>query len=100
MQTRASGLIIALRGEDVVAATTTVPGGMVVAPSLVSAGSAQTSSVIRSLEPDKPIERELAGGQTHKYQIELLAGQHLHVAVDQRGIDLAALRLMSLHGAF
>ena len=51
--------------------------------SLVSAGSAQTNSMIGSLEPGKPVERELAGGQTHEYRIELPAGQYFHVVVDQ-----------------
>lgn len=71
----------------------TVLGGILVAFSLVSAGSAQTGSAIGSLEPGKPVERELAGGQTHKYRIELLAGQYFHVVVDQRGIDVVVALL-------
>src|SRR5215475_5634948 len=35
-----------------------------------------------------PIERELAGGQSHSYQFTLVAGQFLHAIVDQRGIDV------------
>src|SRR5262245_38954917 len=38
------------------------------------------------LELGKPIERELAGGQSHAYQITLAAGQYLNVVVEQRGI--------------
>jgi len=68
--------------------TTTVLGGVLMVLSLVSTGSAQTSSMIGSLEPGTPIERELAGGQTHEYRIELLSGQYFHVVVDQRGIDV------------
>src|SRR5439155_20768978 len=34
-------------------------------------------------------ERELAGGQTHTYQIKLTAGQFLRVVVEQKGIDVA-----------
>jgi len=56
--------------------------------SLVSAGYAQTSSAIARLEPGKPVETELAGGQTHEYCIELPASQYFHVVVDQRGIDV------------
>ena len=41
-----------------------------------------------TLELGKPIERELAGGQSHSYQITLAAGQYLHAVVDQRGIDV------------
>ncbi|HZS04655.1 MAG TPA: tetratricopeptide repeat protein, partial [Blastocatellia bacterium] len=40
------------------------------------------------LEPGKPIERELAGGQSHSYQIRLTAGQYLHLVADQRGVDV------------
>jgi CHAT domain-containing protein/Flp pilus assembly protein TadD len=43
---------------------------------------------IRLLEPGKSIERELAGGQTHTYQITLAEGQFLNVIVEQRGIDV------------
>jgi TPR repeat protein len=42
----------------------------------------------RALEPNKPIVRDMAGGQTHTYLIQLDRGQFLHVAVDQRGIDV------------
>src|SRR6266567_1269094 len=46
-------------------------------------------SVVRSLEPGKPIEREIAGGETHSYQLTLAAGQYARVAVDQRRINVA-----------
>ena len=42
----------------------------------------------RPLEPGKPIERELAGGQSHAYQITLSAGQFMKVIIEQRGIDV------------
>src|SRR5215510_4664686 len=42
-----------------------------------------------SLEPGKPIERELSGGQSHPYKITMISGQYLHVVVAQRGIDVA-----------
>jgi len=41
-----------------------------------------------SLEPGKPIEREIAGGQTHTFQITLAAGQFLRVVVEQKAIDV------------
>jgi CHAT domain-containing protein/Tfp pilus assembly protein PilF len=41
------------------------------------------------LEQGRPIERELAAGQSHTYQIELAEGDYLMVAVEQRGIDVA-----------
>jgi tetratricopeptide (TPR) repeat protein len=40
------------------------------------------------LELGKPVERELAEGQSHSYQITLAAGQYLNVLVEQRGIDV------------
>ncbi|MEW6733415.1 MAG: tetratricopeptide repeat protein [Acidobacteriota bacterium] len=40
------------------------------------------------LEQDKPIERELQGGERHSYQISLTVGQYLQVVVEQQGIDV------------
>ena len=63
-------------------------------PSSPSASSADTNNTAQDsqgvwpLELGKPIERELAGGQSHSYQLTLAAGQYLHVVVDQRGIDV------------
>ncbi len=48
----------------------------------------QADKDVRLLESGKPVERELAGGQTHSYQITLSAGQYLSVVVEQRGIDV------------
>lgn len=50
---------------------------------------AQNPPEARRLEVGKPIERELQGGQSHVYQIELAAGQYLNVVIEQRGIDVA-----------
>jgi CHAT domain-containing protein/Tfp pilus assembly protein PilF len=44
---------------------------------------------VRKLEVGRLIERELTGGQSHSYQIELASGQYLNVVVFQRGIDVA-----------
>jgi len=49
---------------------------------------AEASAEARVLELEKPIERELAGGQAHTYQITLAAGQYLHLVTEQRGIDV------------
>ena len=38
--------------------------------------------------PGQPVEREIAGGQSHTYQISLTAGQFMRVVVEQKGIDL------------
>ncbi len=54
------------------------------------AAQAQANAeTITTLAVGKPIERELAGGQSHAYQITLAAGQYLNVVVEQRGIDVA-----------
>src|SRR5262245_66040087 len=48
---------------------------------------------MRPLEPGKPIERELAGGQSHSYQITLTEGQYFRVVVEQRGVDVVVWQL-------
>src|SRR5262245_18909927 len=63
-------------------------------PRMLAQGSAGPNPIVqgekeaRPLEPGKPIERELAGGQSHAYQITLSAGQFMKVIVEQRGIDV------------
>jgi len=52
---------------------------------LVATGKAQEP---RKLLSGQPVEAEIAGGQAHKYQITLSAGQFIRVVVEQRGIDL------------
>ncbi|HEU0184151.1 MAG TPA: CHAT domain-containing tetratricopeptide repeat protein [Blastocatellia bacterium] len=44
----------------------------------------------RLLEPGKTIKRELAGDDSHTYQIWLKAGQFLNVVVEQQGVDVVA----------
>src|SRR5262249_7811363 len=53
-----------------------------------SSSAAKNDADVRVLEQGKPIERELAGGQSHAYQITLSAGQFMKVIVEQRGIDV------------
>src|SRR5882672_8404466 len=52
-------------------------------------GAATSAQESISLEPGKPVERELSGGQSHSYKITMISGQYLHVVVAQRGIDVA-----------
>lgn len=59
--------------------------------------TAQNDKTTVALELGKPVERELAGGQSHRYTIRMTSGQYLHVVVDQRGIDVA-LRLFRPDG--
>ena len=42
-----------------------------------------------SLEPGRAVEREIAGGESHTYQLVLQAGQFVRVVVEQNGIDVA-----------
>ena len=43
---------------------------------------------VRPLVPGARIERELAGGETHAYQVTLASGQYAHAVVEQQGIDV------------
>ncbi|MBS1812931.1 MAG: tetratricopeptide repeat protein [Acidobacteria bacterium] len=40
------------------------------------------------LTPNLPRERNLTGGQSHYYQLSLLAEQYIQIEVDQKGIDV------------
>lgn len=68
----------------------TVAGGSAHSASSLAQASvaAQGEKDVRLLELGKAIERELAGGQQHAYQITLSAGRYLNVVVEQRGIDV------------
>jgi CHAT domain-containing protein/predicted negative regulator of RcsB-dependent stress response len=50
-------------------------------------GAAQSPDEELSLEPGKPVERELSGGQSHFYKIAMTSGQYLRITVSQQGID-------------
>src|SRR4029453_1959755 len=52
-----------------------------ISPSVAAASSdaAQDRLDVRLLEPGRPIERELAGGQSHSYQLTLAADKYLLV---------------------
>jgi len=50
--------------------------------------AAQSPSTPRPLALGKPVQRQLAGGQSHTYSFSLHSGQYAHVLVDQRGIDV------------
>jgi len=47
-----------------------------------------------SLEPGKPVERELSVGQSHFYKIAMTAGQYLRITVSQQGIDVLVALFM------
>ena len=62
---------------------------MLLYASLVMGILAQTGNETSTLEVGRAVERELAGGQTHHYQLSLASGQFLHLVVEQKGIDVA-----------
>ncbi len=72
------------RAETVIS----VPAAQQLIPSITAAQGKQD---VRPLESGKPLERELAGGQAHTYEINLTANQYLHVVVEQRGIDVVVV---------
>lgn len=56
-------------------------------------GQTNVPEGILQLVPARPVERELRGGQVHKYQVSLSQGQYLKVVVDQRGVDVVVTAL-------
>jgi CHAT domain-containing protein/tetratricopeptide (TPR) repeat protein len=48
----------------------------------------QGSEDVRSLEEGKPIEREMLGGQSHSYQLNVVSGHYLSLMIEQKGIDV------------
>ncbi len=53
---------------------------------LVLGGAAGADAPV--LAPGAPIEREIAAGESHLFEVELTAGRAWRVAVEQRGIDV------------
>src|SRR5882672_10555761 len=72
-------------------ATSLRPGAPPVQSPASTRGAALSAQESISLEPGKPIERELSGGQSHFYKIAMTSGQYLRITVSQRGIDVAVV---------
>ena len=53
-----------------------------------SAGAAQDPGATPLLPPDRPIERELKGGESHSHRIALVSGQFMRAVVEQRGVNV------------
>ena len=56
--------------------------------------AAATVGLLAAQEPTgliagKPVERQIAGGQSHDYRLALAAGEYAGIVVEQRGIDVA-----------
>jgi len=58
------------------------------APAQERVDSSHVAQQVRALKPGEPIEKELAGGETHVFQITAITGQYLHFVVTQLGIDV------------
>jgi CHAT domain-containing protein/tetratricopeptide (TPR) repeat protein len=51
-------------------------------------GAAASAQESVSLDPGKPVERELSGGQLHSYKIAMTSGQYLQVIVSPQGLEV------------
>jgi CHAT domain-containing protein/tetratricopeptide (TPR) repeat protein len=59
---------------------------------------AQAQTQMLVLEPGKPLDRELAGGQKALFQISLTAGQYAKVVIEHHALDLI-IRLLDEQGS-
>ncbi|MBI4752169.1 MAG: CHAT domain-containing protein [Acidobacteria bacterium] len=57
--------------------------------SLVIRAQSPTSPI--SLSMGKPIEKELKAGETHRYTLDLSAGEFVHLVVEQKAIDVVVM---------
>ncbi len=51
-------------------------------------GQGTTTQKAQLLPANQTVERELSGGQTHKYLITLKANEFLQIMAEQKGIDI------------
>jgi hypothetical protein len=51
-------------------------------------GQGRSQQFSDALEPGKPVEQDLAGGEKHSYHLTIAAGQYVHILVDQRRINV------------
>jgi len=62
---------------------------------LITAPASRQESTV--LEPGKPIEKSLSGGETHSYRVTIGSAQLLRVVAVQRGVDVA-IKILSPEG--
>ncbi len=80
----------------VVFALVTLAGGLPLVMGQAARNSTSSSGQpgdTSELKPGEAVERELAGGGTHSYRINLSAGEFLYLIVDQQGIDVVVTLL-------
>lgn len=78
-----SSLIICQSAQSIYSQTVT-PNNQGISNPVVSSNSTEQ----RVLELNKPIERELKGGESHTYTLELKANEFSKIVVEQKGIDV------------
>jgi CHAT domain-containing protein/Tfp pilus assembly protein PilF len=79
-------------------AASAVPGALHAEDSNPLQGLSSTAGPeITSLDPGKPVQRELTGQETHVYRVTMSEAQYGDVVVEQRGIDLT-VELMDATG--
>jgi CHAT domain-containing protein len=59
-------------------------------PLLLWAAQAQSGPSPQVLVPAQPIDRLLTPGEKHTYELKLLAGQYVHILIEQSRLDLVA----------
>ncbi len=64
---------------------------------ILSKTTAAWQAEVPALEPGKAVEGELAGGESHSYRLALIAGQFVHLVIEQKTADVVA-RLLGVDG--
>jgi CHAT domain-containing protein len=66
-----------------------VPVSLLLLVTTVTAlGHGRSQQFSDTLEPGKPVEQDLAGGEKHSYHLTIAAGQYVRILVDQRRINV------------
>ena len=61
---------------------------VLISPAVCLSQTSPPEPDITELEFDRSFSRTLTGGETHYYKISMRAGEYVHVAVQQQGIDV------------
>src|SRR5262245_2789468 len=72
-------LMINLLRVGAPAATSPQPGSSRVQAPASERGASSVTQESISLEPGKPIERELSGGRSHFYKVTMTSGQYIQI---------------------
>ena len=72
---------------------------LILQSNFVPNAAGQTTDESVALEINKPLQREIAGGQTQEFKVKAAAGQYAKIIVEERGINLF-VRLIGENGKF